>query len=273
VGDGSFIRSTADLNPDYQTTYHTFQNGKLDRLACIREDSRPDGHSKLRVISSLAARGRTANPDRLADMRQAAEWLADRHHNSRQGVWRLDELSAEIDRLVALTQPLVAGESGLAERLANFRLRYLEQVSAVPLPRVSEQGDFTPANLLIEAPSRLKVIDWGHARNPGQPLLDIGSFYFALLRRQSPQRDQAVAAFLSAYQERSAGDLPVHLAPAYYLLRMIERALPDQDRHADKTLIIQGWVKHLSPALRVVTAAQPVTGETTNELLRDAVQV
>jgi hypothetical protein len=162
--------------------------------------------------------------------------------------------------------------------LTAYRVNFINRVTSAPIPQVSEHGDFTPANILVDEAGNIQVIDWGNSVTNGQPLLDIGSFYFSLLRRQagsdfSAPNSEGIDLFLSTYQQQINLSLPVQLAPAYYIMRMIERGLVDQHIHPDNYFYIKGWLKFLLPALKLADFAQTVEQEQPNEMVRNLMNV
>lgn len=269
----SFVRVTQGASLEYQTTFYFLHPDKPARLVGVQEDGLAEGKSRLVTSRALSMQGRMIHQDSPADARLAGAWLAEFQRNSQQGVWRLEELTAEIDSLCAALQQHDRQDHTLSNLLDSFRLSFSEQAASLPLPRVSEHGDFSPVNMLVDSSGSLQVLDWGHSLPKGQPMLDLGSFYLSLLRSASgslkggafsKSRTPQVEAFLNAYLEKMQLTQAVQLAPAYYLLRRIAGSLQSGKRRAESYPYLKGWLKYLPAALQLAKQpwlVPPVTAE------------
>jgi aminoglycoside phosphotransferase (APT) family kinase protein len=204
-----------------------------------------------------------------ADVHAVGRWLADFQHLTVRGTWASASLIDEIDVLAESADPLLENHEHRA-LLVAFTQAYTQAVQIIPLPTTAEHGDFTLPNVLVpteDGEADLRVIDWEFQREQGNPLMDVGSFMLSLLRRRMVSGEFPVqiapntppAWFLAAYAP-SAG-LPVHLAPAYYLLRVLDRVRQQPVNPAISHLILAQWTPMLRPALAFGVRMSVATGE------------
>lgn len=102
----------------------------------------------------------------------------------------------------------------------------------------SEQGDFTPLNLLITPQGELTPAHWDFSRARGVPYMHVAGFYHSLFHRTAGAMGagkylQGDAPVDYWFAEGLAGRvrIPIDLTSPYYLLRVIRRAR--EDRGAD----------------------------------------
>jgi ubiquinone/menaquinone biosynthesis C-methylase UbiE len=192
------------------------------------EESRP-GRSTFVVKESPGIKGRLIRPSCSSDVRAAALWLAAAHMETAEDTFSPAELRKEIRALAQAageTPPVAAAP----ELLPRFVKAYEEAIEGIFIPVVREHGDFTPPNILVNPSGALRLIDWEFSQSRGNPLLDAGAFGLSLLRRSTNNfsfsattRSDAADLFFETYLAKIRHNLPLHLAPGYYLLRLVAR--------------------------------------------------
>ena len=255
----SFVRLTMGINAQVKTTF-LLMNQANEIYKAVRVVEAPtdsDASLRLRTEETEGILGRPLRPHAQDDVTAAGVWLADYHRRTRNGTWTPDPLIDEIGALAESADPLFKDE-GHRALLTAYTVRYAQAVRERPLPRTSEHGDYTLPNVLVaheNGQNALRVIDWEFSQVQGNPLMDTGSFMLSLLRRQmnagqfpSQIADRTPPAwFLDAYQSFAA--LPFQLAPAYYLLRVLDRVRRQPVSPAISHLILAQWTPLLRPAL------------------------
>ncbi|MBI1297615.1 methyltransferase domain-containing protein [bacterium] len=255
----SFVRLTMGINAQVKTTF-LLMNQANEIYKAVRVVEAPgegDTPSRLHTEETEGILGRPLRPHAQGDITAAGKWLADYHKRTRNGAWTPDLLIDEIGALAESADPLLKDE-GYRALLTAYTVRYAQAVRDHPLPRTSEHGDYTLPNVLMaheNGGNALRVIDWEFNQVLGNPLMDVGSFMLSLLRRQMNQGDFPTqitertppAWFLDAYQNFVV--LPFQLAPAYYLLRVLERVRQQPVSPAIRHLILAQWTPLLRPAL------------------------
>ncbi|MGE5248763.1 MAG: class I SAM-dependent methyltransferase, partial [Bacteroidota bacterium] len=146
----SFVRLSLSPSPGLDTTYLLLDGrANVSRLVRVGEPGHsPTGRGTFEVVEEQGGVGR---PIRLHDRGEvilAARWLAEFQSGSKKGRWSERQLA---DEMRALTEAALSlpGFDDLRLRLKDFESRYLNALSSRGLSMVSEQGDFTPLNLLI----------------------------------------------------------------------------------------------------------------------------
>lgn len=185
------------------------------------------------------------------DLLAAVSSLIDLQTRTRRGEWDNERLRADVER--HLQKFCEMTDDRELHRLAERDCRDLSAaLSSIRVPMVREHGDFTRNNLLIDARSRVYLIDWSHSRPAGDPLLDFTMLsanswrafpgaVARLDRRTELARRSATGAMITKFTRESG--LPAELIYQYYpytLLRRIIRTgqdyrsvLIDQFRNRD----------------------------------------
>src|SRR5690606_19891366 len=96
---------------------------------------------------------------------------------------------------------------------------------------------------------------WEFSREQGNPLMDVGAFCLSLLRTTSAQgsfpkvirANSPLARFAQAYSRD--WDLPIFLAPSYYLLRQLDRISSQEASEEVTQLMLSHWIPLLRPTL------------------------
>lgn len=260
----SFIRTTQGTALDFKTTYHCLRDGKLSKVVTVLEENEPGGKSKFAIQELGGIQGRMIRPDNPTDIRLAANWLSEFHKASMQGVWQAEDIHSDIAALCEKIHELSPDHPELHGMLDSYQAKFLETASSANIPMVTEHGDFTLSNLVVDDSGKLNVLGCRHTRPGGQPLMDIGGFYLSLLRRNSKvegnvfseMKSHEIDEFCSAYRENTNLALPVHLSPAYYLLRLISQAAREETVDPYNYLYINEWLEFLPPSINLVNQAQ-----------------
>ncbi|HEY5904005.1 MAG TPA: hypothetical protein VIU39_15745, partial [Anaerolineales bacterium] len=234
----SFVRLSLSPSPGLDTTYLLLDGrANVSRLVRVGEPGHsPTGRGTFEVVEEQGGVGR---PIRLYDRGEvilAARWLAEFQSGSKKGRWSERQLA---DEMRALTEAALSlpGFDDLRLRLKDFESRYLNALSSRGLSMVSEQGDFTPLNVLITPQGELTPAHWDFSRARGVPYMDVGGFYHSLFHRTAGAMEAGKYlpgdAPVDWFAEGLAGRvrIPIALTSPYYLLRVIRRAR--EDRGAD----------------------------------------
>lgn len=249
----SFVRLTIGRNTTVKTTFLLLdQNGVAKS---VRVSEKPDSSNKSSFIYEEAEgiKGRPINPDSQSEVRAAAHWLADFHHKKTAGQWSTLALEEEIVTLSEAVQRLPECQA-LAATLNTFTDQYIEAVRATPLPIITEHGDYTRPNIILSPTGELHVIDWEYSRESGNPLLDVGAFALSLLRRKKElftcdiEPNSPLYWFAQEYGNRNLY-VPISVAPAYYLLRVVNRIMTSTLNESMTHHALLSWIPLLERAL------------------------
>lgn len=230
-------------------------SGGVARAVRVEEETDPVMlRSKLVARTSPGINGRPFRPHQTADISLAARWLEEFHRQSARGVWSLSMLEREIGRLAAVAA-LWPEMRGVQPQIDRYVDRYLGVLSRHLPCIVGEHGDFTPPNLMVGPEGRLIVLDWEYRRDEGHPMVDAGAFCLSLLRRTAVSGRFKAGGPRSGYASFqriycSGGSLALELAPAYYILRWLERIanVPGDSRDA-ALRAARVWMQLLGPSL------------------------
>jgi hypothetical protein len=256
----SYTRMNLDIGTELNTMFHiTNEHGKITKVLRFRERQ---GLNTARAIiasqSSKVNEGRSFRTHQRQDILRASDWLVQFQKKSFSGFWPWADLEAEISRMTKNARKLFAGS--LSKELDEFNYAYHESLIKFPLPIVTEQGDYSPHNILVETSEHIKVVDWERMRKRGNPLLDVGCFYFSILHRSDRGRISGVKSpFLEANGNESLQwfeeyylkyqNLPIRLAPAYYLLRLLEKEPVGVGDRIGHTYVRSYWLNFLKQTL------------------------
>jgi ubiquinone/menaquinone biosynthesis C-methylase UbiE/uncharacterized protein YbaR (Trm112 family) len=233
---GHFVRLTLAPQPKLRTTYLLLDhNANVAKSVRVTEQKHSIGTGiGFALQESKGIKGRLIHPNNKSDIELVAKWLMDYQLNTKSEAWTVQQLTDEIKRLVELVMLLPECEH-LSPLLREYEAKYTKFADTIELSVVSEHGDFTPRNIIVVSHNELHIIDWDFAKEKGNPLMDIGGFYLSLIRR-APKR--------SAFSKQSNMNGPINwyvnklskrilvpfsIAPSYYLLRVIERILEQND--------------------------------------------
>jgi aminoglycoside phosphotransferase (APT) family kinase protein len=180
----------------------------LARLAPKLPERVPNPYltGELHGWAFLAMEGMAGGPVAAARLRGHLASIVDLvvalHRESDEGPMSQADVAAEIEApLRAFERNYASGRTGL-EWLCRAVGMHLASLGDVPLPRVSQHGDFTLGNLLAGPKGTVGVVDWeefGQIRTPAYDL----SVLFSNLPRRDPFADrklgQACFGALAAY--------------------------------------------------------------------------
>jgi hypothetical protein len=252
----SFVRMTLAPRPqrNVHTTCLTLHASGVNQAIRIAEQCDAAGKAFFTCQAAPGISGRPLRSYAAAEADAAARWLADYHSHTCSGTWGLSALEDEMD-LLCENVLRHRNEWIAPSQLAHFRRCYYSAASLAPWPIVAEHGDFTPTNILIEQTGQLHVLDWEYCCPQGNPLIDLGAFCLSMLRRTFNGRATADARaaglldrFLTMYSPGS--QLPVTLAPAYYILRWLARiSNPRPGSEIQALYASRTWVTLLQPAV------------------------
>ena len=244
----SFTRLSLGLRTDLKTTYALLGNHGLRKIINITENH--NGGSSINFVATNVApvNGNLICPYESRQIILTANWLSDFQERTRQGNWETESLVTEMNELCKMIIKLV-NDDQTATDLHRYKERYLAFIAANPICVVAEHGDFTPRNIFITN-KMINPIDWEFQKETGNPLMDPGGFLLSLIRwakrsgckQLEIPRSNPIKTFTDAFTSKIA--LPIKLAPAYYLLRIIYRA------HSSlitpiQYLYLQEWLGHL----------------------------
>lgn len=257
-GAESFLRTSLGDSLAYKTTYLLLnRKGSVQKAVRVEADS--DNSSRMTLMATQATGGvdgRMLRPYRKDELETVAHWIARYQQSTTSDEWPLATLEQEIDEIMAVIRPL-PGLDDCSELLDAYHQHYKNTLAKTKLPVVGEHGDYTPPNILVTTNGEIEVVDWEFSRTPGNPLLDVGGMGLSLLRRFADK--QAVSAkvnlndpahhFFVTYLNHMPGYIPVHLAPAYYLLRLIARKARENSSAPENHLALGAWLPLLKPTL------------------------
>ena len=270
----SFVRLTMGINAEVKTTF-LLMNRANEIYKAVRVHELTGSAGERSTFSSEETegiRGLPLRPHRQNDVRSVAHWLAMFQQRTHNGSWKTDALIDEISALTESADMLLEDENA-RKLLKDFVQRYMNTVQSLSLPITGEHGDYTLPNVLkIEGAEQgaLRVIDWEFQREQGNPLMDVGGFMLSLLRRRmrkgafpaQVQPDTPLAWFIAEYKKSAL--LPFHLAPGYYMLRVLHRVRQQPASSVVSHLILAQWTPLLRPTLAFgVNAPYTVDGATT----------
>lgn len=228
-GAKRFVRLLPAPSARLETTYLLLdRHGNLSKSIRVTEADRVPGTDRSFDLEEQGAAGRLIRIHDRQEIGLAARWLADFQQGSRKGRWSDQQLVEEMHELTAVAIGL-PGFEDLRLPLQKYETSYINALDSAGLSVVSEQGDFTPLNLLITPQGELSPARWHFSRERGVPLMDIGGFYHALLHHASDgsgsgghsEQDSPLDWF--AQEMGSRMPVPLSITPPYYLLRVIQR--------------------------------------------------
>jgi Ser/Thr protein kinase RdoA (MazF antagonist) len=119
----------------------------------------------------------------LETWRAAARWLARLHAQPvPAGEWLLHYDETRLEQRIRLAPETERFAAPVAQRLASLPARLIH-------------GDFYPANILVEAPGRIRVVDW-ETCGLGPAVLDLAALVSG--RWSEQERERIVDAYLAA---------------------------------------------------------------------------
>lgn len=248
---GSLLRTTLNAPRNLNTDYLLLDGKGVAKKVSV-EPLIKNSHPRFHLEEQKGARGRPLHVDSPKEAALAARWLANFQQRNRQGEWDRAETEAEIAQLVENARPSMNDLSDLLDRFAAI---YGSLVGGRPIPIVKEQGDFVPQNILVAQSGAMEVTGWAHSRPAGSPFMDAGSFLLSL--------DSPDLADVFAREYCRIVDLPLQLAPAYYILRMLASDYAAAGINADTYLGYAYWRPRLRRALEKATAEMARTAMAT----------
>jgi hypothetical protein len=261
---GSFVRLTLASRPQrgLHTTCLMLRPQGVEQAIRISEHCDSAGKAEFSSQNSAGIAGRPLRSDVREETGAAARWLADFHQRTFSGYWAPSALEEEI--AVLCDNALCYGDNLIEPSLlAQFRRCYSSAVHAGSWPIVTEHGDFTPTNILVDRYGCLHVLDWEYSLAQGNPLIDVGAFCLSLLRRAAQHSllptdvdlGSRLAAFLSVYSPQPS--LPAALSPAYYVLRWLARVSnPQPGNEMTALYATRTWASLLQPTVAIGLALQ-----------------
>ncbi|HEX5761379.1 MAG TPA: aminoglycoside phosphotransferase family protein [Thermoanaerobaculia bacterium] len=194
-----------------------------------------------RPLLLTGSRWRRPLGDQLADLRQAASWIAGMHRETEQGrsPWGPREAQTWIEEpCAAFERRFGTGEN--EARLFGAARERAQGLRGLPFPVVLRHRDFTPWNLLSDA-GRLRVLDW-EGLEPGPPLCDLLHFltHWAELARGAPAPAARHAVFHETLIAPRAGDPVAEAADAALAGYCAELRL---ERAFVPLLLVHTWVE------------------------------
>lgn len=117
---------------------------------------------------------------------RALRWLIDFQSRTNKGVWNPAEAEREVSglqRYISQMSLNVETKHRLNQDLDSF----LEHLSQVQLEKVSEHGDYSTGNILINS-KKIYVIDWEYYKEEGNPLFDLCFFALTNIMEASVQK-------------------------------------------------------------------------------------
>jgi ubiquinone/menaquinone biosynthesis C-methylase UbiE len=252
----SYTRMSLDISNALNTTFHLLNsNGKIIKVLRYAEQAGlTSGQSRIAVQSYDVNDGRVFRLHQRSDIRRAANWLSHFQQETTSGFWHMANLDTEMSRLIELTRKLFAGN--FSAELEEYEYIYHNALADLHVPVVTEYGNFSPQNIMIEAGGQFNVIDQDSMRERGNPLMDVGCFGFSILRSAEGERpSENDHHMLLARANRSLGwferdylsqnTLPIRLAPAYYLMRLFEQKQVDIGRGIEAAYVQRYWLNYL----------------------------
>ncbi len=233
------LRITPHTERNLDTDYVVLNGRGARKLASVSE--RQDGDGREFFLQKEEGEwGRPMNLREAADIRAAAEWLANFQRENSQGTASASEREAEIWRLAENTRWFTRELAGQVE---DYAQAYIEMVRKHLGQKVMEHGEFVPRNIFINRQGKAQATGWEHSQPDGNPLMDAGALMLALLL----ERPGGAAVFERAYRPESG--LAPQMAPVYYILRMIERDFDPLAGEAHNYLGRTVWIPRLKGAL------------------------
>lgn len=239
------------------TTKENRHNGLAQHM---HEHPAPAIHTPVRSFQfdeSAGVEGRLFRPASKQDITAAGRWLCSYQASTVQGEWRVANLEAEINQVASTIAPILESTS-LGAGVDSFINSYLNAIQERSIPITAEHGDFTLPNLMFSPNNEIQVIDWEHSRPQGHPLMDLGALSLSFLRRGADSSsvlelsaERAIGWFLEGFSSGTTADrdqngaleslsverLPVALAPAYYVMRVMHRIVSYQPLSAPATYL------------------------------------
>jgi hypothetical protein len=221
----SFVRHTLGPTPSVTTTFLLLDKNNITKTVSVSEKESGSKTTRFILHENSDVQGYPLKPYDQADITLAAHWLADYHQKTVSGTWCTAQLENEIVGLIESIRHLPQNQL-LTPSVEKFGETYSQAFRGNSLPVVTEIGDYSPPNILITPQGHLSVLNWGMSRENGNPLFDVGAFSMALLQRslfEAPTTPGTTEWFTTAYNHQL--QIPVLLAPTYYLLRSIAATL------------------------------------------------
>jgi SAM-dependent methyltransferase len=251
----SFVRFSLGSNTSLKSTYLLLDRDGVTKVVNTQANSLPSkDENRFSFQESEGINGRLLRSHKKAEVIAASKWLAEFQNTTTTGIWSTQSLSQEISTIIKNTQSIPQC-TNLLDHLVQFEKKYLEQVSNIKLPIVTEHGDYTPPNILVGPDHKLHLIDWEHSRERGNPMLDVGAFSLSLLRFSSdngrfPEPINSRHPFFWFFQNYdNPFAIPVSLTPTYYLLRLIHRITRSNQKSPAASFVLFNWCALLPPAL------------------------
>ncbi|HRQ42065.1 MAG TPA: methyltransferase domain-containing protein [Chloroflexota bacterium] len=278
---GSFLRTTLGDSLEYKTTYLLLnRKGKVRKAVRVVADAdNSPGMTLVAERETEGIAGRMLRPYRMKEIETAATWLACYQQRTASQEWSPTDLEQEMDALVAVVRPLLTVDC-YSELLNRYHQLYIDSMSTARLRVVGEHGDFTPPNILVSTYGEIEAVDWEFSRGQGNPLLDVGAMGLSLLRRSAriedfsiePNSQTPLLQFFAAYLNNMPVYVPVHLSPAYYLLRLIARKANVGNGVLENHLALATWLPLLKPVLEYsINSAESSMSGSGNRGVRECV--
>lgn len=255
---GSFLRTTLETRANLNTTYWFLNGHGVGRIAQLRPISQ-EGTRALAVETLDLPGGHPLRPNVLGEVRRVARWLADFQAKNQSGLWPTEQPQAEMHELVERAKQF-AQDRDLEALLEEYDRQYQKEIATCAVPVVVEHGDLAPSNIIIIPNDTIRPIHWEHSKKSGNPMMDIGALYLAMLTEINAGDDNTadVLRQVRAIQEsyRVPFEIPWHLSPGYFALRSLAREMGDAELGPENYMSWKYWM-HLLP----ITLRYRYTGE------------
>lgn len=268
----SYVRLTLSQDARLRTTFLLLKDGVVSKAVRVSAGDHSaatgkEGESAQSAIcksvrpfqfdESAGVEGRLFRPASKQDITAAGRWLRAYQASTAQGEWCVANLEAEINQVTSTIAPILESKS-LDASVDAFVSSYLNAIQERSIPITAEHGDFTLPNLMFSPDDEIQVIDWEHSRQQGHPFMDLGSLCLSFLRRgenstsmMELSAESAIGWFLEGFSTEATPNsaqhgllenssivrLPVALAPAYYVMRVMHRIVSYQPLSAPATYL------------------------------------
>jgi ubiquinone/menaquinone biosynthesis C-methylase UbiE/thiamine kinase-like enzyme len=283
----NFLRRSGSRGIDSKIIYFLFKNNmpyslvKFPRFkgndSLISEEEKMRKFNKIDVkrkeIDSVMIftepfiKGKIVDYYNLSHSRAVLNWLIDFQQKTQTNYWDFNQLRKKIESLKQILTDIPI-EPEIKLRTQEKIRHFLATLQDINLPMVSEHGDFTAANIIIDNQNKVYLMDWEFYNEIGDPLFDFVFFILNSAFDIKPFPQTFLNAFsgkgeyakildilISEFCEKK--ELPVKLiyeAVPYVLLRGIYRTTYVMDRrHFDSgqyVHLLELWDKIEFPRLK-----------------------
>jgi ubiquinone/menaquinone biosynthesis C-methylase UbiE len=253
--DQSFVRFSLGINMSLKSTFVLLEQNEVAKSVQVEvKNGLSRKNNSFSTQEALGINGHLLRSHNIEEVTAASEWLKLFQQQTSDGIWKTESLRQEIATIISRVQDL-PDCIDLNVQLKLFEKSYLELVSNTNIPIVTEHGDYSPPNIIVDSECKVHIIDWEHSRKHGNPLFDVGAFSLSLLRSSSKngnfplelQPRQPVTWFFQNYNDQFS--IPVCLSPTYYLLRVISRIKTNSTNSPRVRFLLSNWSSLLKPAL------------------------